>query len=55
MAKRLWTHKKYKGKKFIGKMVDAKGDRVLQLTTEGLKPKTYDTWQAAKQSGWVCS
>ena len=48
---------KFKGKKFVGRYDDFKGDRVFNLwqfdpARRDQKPETYNSWQAAKKDGW---
>lgn len=47
----MWSHKKYKNRKFAGRYVRLKGERVFNLT-DGVRTVTFESWQAAKAMGW---
>jgi hypothetical protein len=60
----MWTHKKYKNSKFQGSYKQiaithtGKRERVFMLTAwkkngDIMRVLSFESWQAAKSSGWV--
>lgn len=51
----MWSHAKEQGQ-WTGTTTKANGDKVFQLVPpkgSKKKPKTFDSWQAAKKAGWT--
>lgn len=50
----MWKHKKFGKKMFKGSYLLLQGERVFQLfCPENKRAITFESWQAAKNAGWI--